>query len=328
MNQNQMEQVAARLAELAPGTLLCQGTADAAPRAAAVLRAGRGEKGSELSRPVYPGMTVTALTYLAERTASRPAGDPGALEIHYCRSGRIGWTVRDGSTLYLGPGDFCVCTEDLCAGAVMTLPNGYYEGLTIRVELYWLERRPPELLRPLDLTGAQLLEKFCPRGSFTVVPGSERTESLFAGFYGQPQPLQEIYDKLKLQELLLYLYRAPRAAEPGRYPAGQIECVRQVHELLTQRLDQRITIEALSRQFLMNPSTLKQVFKAVYGNSIAAHIHEHRMERAAQLLRQTDAPMAEIARAVGYESASKFSAEFRKAYQLLPSEYRKAHKTG
>ena len=68
----------------------------------------------------------------------------------------------------------------------------------------------------------------------------------------------------------------------------------------------------------------KEVFKTVYGQSIAAHIREHRMERAAELLHETDASMAEIAAAIGYESASKFSAEFRKAYGALPTEYRRA----
>ena len=95
-------------------------------------------------------------------------------------------------------------------------------------------------------------------------------------------------------------------------------------DALTADLSSRITIDELSRRFLMNPSTMKEVFKTVYGQSIAAHIREHRMERAAELLRETDASMAEIAAAIGYESASKFSAEFRKAYGALPTEYRRA----
>ena len=106
--------------------------------------------------------------------------------------------------------------------------------------------------------------------------------------------------------------------------AEQLETIRRVHETLTADLSSRITIDELSRRFLMNPSTMKEVFKTVYGQSIAAHIREHRMERAAELLRETDASMAEIAAAIGYESASKFSAEFRKAYGALPTEYRRA----
>ena len=105
--------------------------------------------------------------------------------------------------------------------------------------------------------------------------------------------------------------------------AEQLAAARGVHDLLTEDLSRRVTIEELSRRFLMNPSTLKEVFKAVYGQSIAAHIREHRMERAAELLRGTDESVARIAATVGYESASKFSAEFRKAYGRLPTEYRK-----
>ena len=105
--------------------------------------------------------------------------------------------------------------------------------------------------------------------------------------------------------------------------AEQLAAARGVHDLLTEDLSRRVTIEELSRRFLMNPSTLKEVFKAVYGQSIAAHIREHRMERAAELLRGTDESVARIAAAVGYESASKFSAEFRKARGQLPTEYRK-----
>ncbi len=109
----------------------------------------------------------------------------------------------------------------------------------------------------------------------------------------------------------------------GRCTAEQLETVRRVHELLTENLDRRYTIEELSRRFLINPSTLKESFKAVYGQSLAAHIREHRMELASGLLRDTGLSIAEIAERVGYENQSKFSAEFKKYTGKLPSEYRR-----
>ena len=93
-----------------------------------------------------------------------------------------------------------------------------------------------------------------------------------------------------------------------------------------EHLDSRITIEQLSRQFLMNPSTMKELFKEVYGSSIAAHIRQHRMERASALLLESDDSVAQIARTVGYESQSKFTSEFKKAFSMLPTEYRRLHK--
>ena len=112
----------------------------------------------------------------------------------------------------------------------------------------------------------------------------------------------------------------------GSCPAEQLEVIRQVHRFLTEHLDSRITIEQLSRQFLMNPSTMKELFKEVYGSSIAAHIRQHRMERASALLLESDDSVAQVARTVGYESQSKFTSEFKKAFSMLPTEYRRLHK--
>ena len=68
---------------------------------------------------------------------------------------------------------------------------------------------------------------------------------------------------------------------------------------------------------------LKTVFKSVYGNSLAAHMKEHRMEKAVRLLSETGLPIAEIARRVGYDSQSKFTAAFKSSCGVLPTEYRK-----
>lgn len=107
------------------------------------------------------------------------------------------------------------------------------------------------------------------------------------------------------------------------HSSEQIEIIHDIHDYLSHHLDQRITIEDLSHQFHMNPTTIKAVFKSVYGNSIAAHIKEHRMEQAARLLTSTESTIAEIADAVGYGSQSKFTSAFKEFHGVLPTEYRK-----
>ncbi len=122
-------------------------------------------------------------------------------------------------------------------------------------------------------------------------------------------------------------YDPPEPLSAGRgYTAEMVGIARQVHDFLTENLSQRCTIEDLSRRFHINPSTLKEVFKAVYGCSLAAHIREHRMEKAAELLRESDRSMGDIAGAVGYGSHSKFTAEFRRTFSVTPTEYRKLHR--
>ncbi len=119
---------------------------------------------------------------------------------------------------------------------------------------------------------------------------------------------------------------AGKGEPPARYPQGQIDTIHRIHKYLTEDLSRRVTIEELSRKFLINPSTMKEVFREVYGSSIAAHVREHRMGRAAALLKGSDMSIAEVASAVGYGSHSKFTAEFRRAYGMPPTEYRRLAK--
>ncbi len=104
--------------------------------------------------------------------------------------------------------------------------------------------------------------------------------------------------------------------------ASQEEIIRRVHAYLVEHLAQRITIDELARVFLMNTTTLKREFKRVYGMSIAAHMKQHRMEQAAILLKGGQTDIASVARAVGYESQSRFTAAFKEAYGCLPTEFR------
>ena len=104
--------------------------------------------------------------------------------------------------------------------------------------------------------------------------------------------------------------------------ASQEEIIRRVHAYLVEHLAQRITIDELARIFLMNTTTLKREFKRVYGMSIAAHMKQHRMEQAAILLKGGQTDIASVARAVGYESQSRFTAAFKEAFACLPTEFR------
>lgn len=286
---------------------------------------------------VFPGITVAFREYKAEEAFCCHEAEWNLLEINYCRNGRIGWNMKNGRSIYLGPGDFSLHTRSLCAGCKMSIPNGYYDGLTICIDLVKFDQSPPELLAGTGITGRMLAEKFCSHDDFqnvgsseerfSVFFGNEKTESIFSGFYHKKENLRKPYLVLKTLELLLYLgeVESGQGKEAGRYRSEQVETIRKVHDYLLQHMEERITIEELSQKYLMNPTTLKAVFKEVYGESLASHMKEHRMEKAAALLGGTTDSVAQIAKAVGYGSQSRFSTAFKEVYQMLPLEYRKLH---
>ncbi len=274
---------------------------------------------------LYPGIELSCFTLAAENLSVHHAALDHIFEINYCRSGRIGWKMSNGNSVYLGQKDFSLHTLKACADSVMSLPNGTYEGLTINIDLGVLTDNPPEILSGTGITGKFLYDKFCKSSSIISLAGNEQTEQIFSAFYDQPEHLQLPYQKIKVLELLLYISTLKIDTKNclTEYHSGQIETIRAIHEQLLSHMEQRFTIESLSKQFLMNPTTLKTIFKSVYGTSIAAHMKEHRMEQAAKLLRETSLSIAEIAGRVGYDSQSRFTAAFKEYSGKLPKNYRR-----
>lgn len=274
---------------------------------------------------LYPGIELSYFTLTTDHLSVSHAALDHILEIHYCRAGRIGWNMGNGNSVYLGEKDFSLHTLKVCKDSVISLPTGHYEGLTISIDLNALTDRSPEIFAGTGITGTFLYDKFCTDDAILSFAGDERTESIFSGFFDQPEHLRLPYQKIKVVELLLYLskLKLDQNSSLTEYQSEQIEIIRKIHKQLIEHMDQRFTIEALAKQYLMNPTTLKAMFKSVYGISIAAHIREHRMEEAARLLRETNMRVAEIAGRVGYDSQSKFTTAFKEAYHTLPTQYRK-----
>lgn len=116
------------------------------------------------------------------------------------------------------------------------------------------------------------------------------------------------------------------AKELAGYQAEQIEIIKQVHDDLLTNLDTRVTIDSLAKKYHINQTTLKSMFKTVYGDSLAAHMKTHRLEEAAKLLTETNYSLAEISKMIGYENQSKFSQAFKEHFKILPKDYRKEKK--
>ncbi len=139
---------------------------------------------------------------------------------------------------------------------------------------------------------------------------------------------KEVYYRLADNEIGRAMHTAVESVMEIACPESEsgatvAETVRRVHDYLLEHISERVTIEELSRKFHVNPTTLKKAFKDEYGSSIAAHTKEHRMERAEIFLREGGASVSDVARAVGFESASRFCTAFSERYGVSPSEYKR-----
>ncbi|MDR7208187.1 AraC family transcriptional regulator [Flavobacterium piscis] len=81
-----------------------------------------------------------------------------------------------------------------------------------------------------------------------------------------------------------------------------------------------VGVESIASNVNMSPTKLKSIFKSVFGSSMLQYHKEKNIQLAVQLIQNSDLPIKSIAVATGYESASKFTAAFKKRFGILPSE--------
>jgi AraC-like DNA-binding protein len=77
----------------------------------------------------------------------------------------------------------------------------------------------------------------------------------------------------------------------------------------------------------MSPRTFYRIFHQATGQAPKAYLKRVRIERAAEMLRTTDASVTEIAYAVGFDDSNFFAREFRKGEGHSPTEYRRRWQT-
>lgn len=324
MSEHCMETLEALLADVPAETILLPGQSSRS-LLMEEWRAQTDGRGRIDSLTLYPGITLAWNYYLAQRVRITHKANPRVLEINHCRSGRSGWAMEGGLSLYLGPGDLTLHMTDCCAHTEMSFPLGFYEGITISIDLDTLTHSGPELLREAGISGELISSRFSPQSLPLAMPANEEIRHIFSELYTLPEAIRIPYCKLKVQELLLFL-STQKISDRQRltpYPPEQIHRIEEIHTLLTEHLDCRYTIEELSRRYLINTSSLKEIFKSVYGLPIASYMKEYRMHEAMRLLRETDDSIASIASAVGYESQGKFAKAFKDAVHLSPTQYRK-----
>ncbi|MFN3402754.1 MAG: helix-turn-helix domain-containing protein [Cytophagaceae bacterium] len=79
-------------------------------------------------------------------------------------------------------------------------------------------------------------------------------------------------------------------------------------------------IQFLAKEIGLSGTKLKECFKTVYNNTPFQYFRSLQMEQAIELLSNTNMPIGQIARKLGYENASKFAFAFKAHHNFLPSK--------
>lgn len=96
-------------------------------------------------------------------------------------------------------------------------------------------------------------------------------------------------------------------------------------QYVQEHYSQPITLESVCKVAGFSPSYFSALFKKETGEGFAKYLTHVRMERAKELLQQTNLPVSEICVQVGYSDLKHFTQNFKKDTKLNPGQYRKLY---
>ncbi|MWC30339.1 AraC family transcriptional regulator [Paenibacillus sp. MMS18-CY102] len=104
---------------------------------------------------------------------------------------------------------------------------------------------------------------------------------------------------------------------------AKIDRLKTVIVHIQQNFDRRLRIQELADLVPMSEGQFIRFFKSMTRKTPIEYINTYRIRRAAELLRNTDRKISDIALEAGFDHVSYFIKVFRKQQKTTPSEYRK-----
>ena len=99
--------------------------------------------------------------------------------------------------------------------------------------------------------------------------------------------------------------------------------MRRVIEYIEDNLDGDLSLQAMAAEVDISPLYLARAFKSAVGQSPHQYVLGRRIERAKELLRNTDLPVVDVALSSGFSSQSHLSHWFIRQVGVSPAVYRR-----
>ncbi|MFB9076548.1 helix-turn-helix domain-containing protein [Flavobacterium procerum] len=132
-----------------------------------------------------------------------------------------------------------------------------------------------------------------------------------------------LFLKSQVNELLAHYFALLDSERKNELSEREKEQLFQAKDIVSSNYSQPPTITELSKLIGLNSNKLKKNFKELFGIPVYKYIHEERLNKAYELLCNSEKTVQETAWEVGYESLSSFSNAFQKKFGSRPNEVKK-----
>lgn len=141
-------------------------------------------------------------------------------------------------------------------------------------------------------------------------------------------PAAEIFFEAKANEWISFVIDTFLSKKETKFSTDDRQALENVARYLDDHYALNVSQETLEKISMMSGTKLKKMFKEKYNQSITEYTQRKRMNMAEVLLINTNLPIKEIAKSVGYSSHSKFTTYYKRYKKSSPSDVRKLSQSG
>lgn len=133
-----------------------------------------------------------------------------------------------------------------------------------------------------------------------------------------------------LERLLEKYFTADAEAVPEKTEVLQDkkDVVEYVKKYICENVDRDLSLEALGAVVHLHPSYLSKIFKEVSDVNLSGYVTDVKMQKAAELLVQSDQKVQDVMQYLGYQKSQHFSKLFKERYGMTPNRYRLVNRRG
>ncbi len=135
---------------------------------------------------------------------------------------------------------------------------------------------------------------------------------------------KEIYSFRHFSDIvkLIEYYLSKVTAEFREKQNAPHYAIYQVEQYIRAHFHEDLTLNLLADMVYLNPNYLSNLFAQVTGCTLSKYLKQVRMEKAQELLLNTNRKITDISQAVGFPSTSYFCKSFQKLFGTTPEKFR------
>lgn len=146
-------------------------------------------------------------------------------------------------------------------------------------------------------------------------------------YFKNPALVDDELIKIKLKELILLLIKTEKAPSVMEVISSLFSPKEyDFREVIASNVFSNLSIEELAQFTNLSVSSFKREFERIFGDAPARYIKNKKLEKAAELLSNTERRISEIAYDCGFSDIAHFSKSFQEKYSISPSNFRLSQK--